>query len=200
MIFDELNELTEVLAKLPNLTQNQAKRLASLLLHNNNLRIELITCLNNLSKIQLCNNCNLIKIANKCIFCDELSRNRTKLCIVSSSHNINRIESLNSYNGLYYLINIDSIKKTKDNYQKTINSIIDFIKKMKFSEIIIAMNPTSNDQIIISKIIHSLNDYFPKIKLTRLAFGIPAGLKIEYADAISLKESFLNRKVINEKM
>jgi len=132
-----------------------------------------------------CEICNAISDKNPCTICTDKKRDNSKLCVVANSRNMLAIESINEYNGLYYVLGglLDSIKNIKPD-DLFIGSLTRRVKKNNFKEIILALNPTIEGEtttMYLTKIFKPLN-----IKITRLAKGLPTGADLEYADEITL--------------
>lgn len=122
------------------------------------------------------------KICAKCrsliCFCESLKRNQSQLCLLENDSDLTAIERSGHYNGLYYVI--DKEEKIKINN--------------RIKEIIIALSPSTEGDLLALKIKKALKD--KKIKITRLARGLPTGAEIEYADAKTLEAALLNRKPV----
>lgn len=122
------------------------------------------------------------KICSKCrsliCFCKSSKRDKTKLCIIQNDSDLTAIERSGHYNGLYYVI--DKEDKIKINNQ--------------VKEIIIALSPCAEGDLLSLKIKKALKN--KKIKITRLARGLPTGADIGYADAKTLEAALKNRKAL----
>lgn len=198
MDFIELDELQSLFAILPGITQSSAKRIAVSLLYNESLRIKLITTLKNIEYLNYCNDCNLICNDLQCEFCSDKNRASQKICLVSRSQDAYKIESLRVFNGCYYLLNPNFLHEESIGIND-LEKISKVINDKKIKEIIIATNPTIPEEAYTKIFVSKILKLHPKIILTKLAFGIPIGLNIEYSDKISLKESFVNRKDIKNR-
>ncbi len=143
-------------------------------------------------KITICNSCLAISESNPCSICVDQKRDKDTLCIVSDSRDMLVIENTNQYNGLYFILGgeintIEGVKPENLNIKKLVNKL----KKEKYSEIILALSPTLEGEttaMYLNKLLKPL-----KIKVSRIARGLPAGSNIEYADETTITNAFKYR-------
>ena len=138
---------------------------------------------------------------NICDICSNTRRDRTKILIVEKEIDLETLEKLKRYKGLYFVLG-GVIKRLKDDSIKTINkrveSLIERIENpeknfgQKIEEVILGLNPTAEGENTMNWIKTKLN--FPQIKITRLSKGLPFGGELEYADEETLIEAIKNRK------
>ncbi len=105
------------------------------------------------------------------------------------------IEKTSHYNGLYYVLlgsisPIEGLEATDLNLQKLINRI----KQGQIKEIIISTDPDNDGELTAQYLIQKLSSY--KVKIYRIAIGIPLGTQIEYIDSATLGKALLERKPI----
>jgi len=135
-----------------------------------------------------------------CKICSDKTRNRNILCVIEKETDLVSIEENKFYKGLYFILGGTVSKLKKQDIEKL--RIADLIKrikepekfgieKAKFSEIILATNPTLDGEATALFLERKLKDL--RIKTTRLAKGLPAGGELEYADKETLKSSFEKR-------
>jgi recombination protein RecR len=133
-----------------------------------------------------------ISESNPCSICLDAKRDRNTLCIVSDSRDMLVIENTNQYNGLYFILGgeintIEGIKPENLNIKKLVNKL----KKEQYTEIILAHSPTLEGEttaMYLNKLLKPL-----KIKISRIARGLPAGSNIEYADEMTITNAFKYR-------
>ncbi len=122
------------------------------------------------------------------------SRDKTTVLVVEEPLDIYAIEATRGYKGTYHVLGgaispIDGI--TPD--QLHIEELVERVKKDHVEEVIIATNPSVEGEstaLLLEKILHEKN---PKLKLTRLARGLPLGVDLSYADQITLSAALENR-------
>lgn len=127
-------------------------------------------------------------------FYTDETRDKTTVLVVEEPLDIYAIEQTHSYKGTYHVLGgavspIDGI--TPD--QLHIKELIDRIDKDNVKEVIIATNPSVEGEstaLLLEKMLHEKS---PKLKLTRLARGLPLGVDLSYADQITLNAALENR-------
>lgn len=143
-------------------------------------------------KITLCDNCLSISETNPCHICANSKRDRNTLCIIADSRDMLVIENTNEYHGLYFVLGgeINTIEEIKPE-NLNIKKLIEKLKKEKYNEIILALSPTLEGEttaMYLTKLLKPL-----KIKISRIARGLPAGSNIEYADETTISNALKYR-------
>ena len=189
----EIDELIKQFSKLPGLGPKSAKRIILKLINNKDLMIKPLakSLANVYKKVVRCNNCGNLKIIDKNCLC-ETNTNYDKICVVENLADMWVIESANIYKGHYHILGWTI--NSQNNYEKNnllINSLIERIKKNSLKEVIIATSATVEGQTTA----HYLEDLIKngKIKITKLAQGLPVGGEIEQLDDGTLFSAFKNR-------
>ncbi len=189
----EIDELIKQFSKLPGLGPKSAKRIILKLINNKDLMIKPLakSLANVYKKVVRCNNCGNLKIIDKNCLC-ETNTNYDKICVVENLADMWVIESANIYKGHYHILG--GTINSQNNYEKNnllINSLIERIKKNSLKEVIIATSATVEGQTTA----HYLEDLIKngKIKITKLAQGLPVGGEIEQLDDGTLFSAFKNR-------
>jgi len=136
-------------------------------------------------KTTVCQTCFAIAESNPCRICSDAKRNHSVLCLVADTRDMLVIESTKQYNGVYYILGgvINTIEDIKPD-QLNIKNLLNHIKQNSIKEVILAFNPNLEGEttaMYIAKLLKSC-----KIKVTRLAKGLPMGADLEYADEITL--------------
>jgi len=193
----EIDELIKQFSKLPGLGPKSAKRIILKLINNKDLMIKPLakSLANVYKKVVRCNNCGNLKIIDKNCLC-ETNTNYDKICVVENLADMWVIESANIYKGHYHILG--GTVNSQNNYEKNnllINSLIERIKKNSLKEVIIATSATVEGQTTA----HYLEDLIKngKIKITKLAQGLPVGGEIESLDDGTLFSAFKNRSNLN---
>lgn len=183
------------LQQLPGLGPKSALRIATYILTQpqeviKNLADAIITAK---EKIVECKNCGNITETPLCPICSDKSRDRTLLCVVEAPTDIIVFERLNIFQGTYLVLGgsisyIDRINP--DNLR--INLLIERLKDGETKEVIIATSTDTKGEVTAMYITNLLKQ-FPAVKVTRLAYGLPFGSSIEYADSITLRKALEGR-------
>ena len=126
------------------------------------------------------------------IITDEL-RNKDQLMIVSDSKDVFTLEKMETFKGQYHVLGglIDFSRGITDK-DLNINSLLKRIKENKFSEVIVATNATVEGELTANYLKSLLSDL--DILTTRLAYGIPVGSDLKYADVLTLIKAVENRR------
>ena len=189
----EIEELIKQFSKLPGLGPKSAKRIILKLIDNKDAMVKpLAKSLANVYKsVVRCNSCgNLKTISNKCIC--ETDKNYDKICVVENLADMWVIESANIFKGHYHILG--GTMNSNENYEQKnllVNSLVNRIKKNKLKEVIIATSATIEGQTTAHYIEDLINN--DKIKITKLAQGLPVGGEIEQLDDGTLFSAFKNR-------
>lgn len=187
----EIQILTDELKKLPGIGGKNAQRLALALATKD--KTSLIEALVESNKIKECENCNNLTTKTLCDICEDESRNRNTICVVSSFEDLYKIEELEIYNGLYFVTKHD-INPSKGIGPKQLE--LNKLEKMlnKNVELILANNFTIEGELT-AKYIESL--FASKVStISRLTSGISFGSSINYVDQKSLSNAFVGRRKI----
>ena len=188
----EISDLIKIISKLPGLGPKSAKRIVLKLI---NKREELIKPLTNtLAKVY--------KNVVRCKICGNLKSSETKcicanqtydqICVVESIADMWVIESTGIYKGHYHILGgtLPAIENKNDD-ALLLSSLIDRVKKNSVKEVILATSATVEGQTTAHYIEDSLKNI--KVKISKLAQGLPVGGEIEFLDDGTLFSAFKNR-------
>lgn len=194
-----LNRLIEELRKIPSIGAKTAQRIAFYLTRLSKEEVE--TLANAIKEAKRstfhCSVCNSLTHVDPCEYCADSSRSDETLCIVEEPFNIYSIEKTGIYSGRYHVLlgALSPLKGMGPDELKT-DKLVKRIKEGKFKEVIIATNPTVEGEstaVFLAKILKNL-----KIKLTRLAMGLPVGSDIDFADQVTIKKALEGRTEIKD--
>ena len=146
-------------------------------------------------KIHLCPICQNLTDREICSVCDDLSRDKSVICVVEDARDVFSIEKVREYRGLYHVLHgvISPMNGVTPDKLK-IKELLARIASDEVKEVIIATNPTVEGEataMYLSKLLKPFD-----IKTTRLAYGIPVGSDLEYADEITLYRAIEGRRDI----
>jgi recombination protein RecR len=192
-----LTRLIEEIKKIPGIGLKTARRIAYYIIGLDQESVDNLTDSISDAKKGLfyCSVCNNLTHVDPCFYCTEENRNDDVLCIVEEPFNIDSIEKSGVYHGRYHVLlgALSPLKGVGPDELKT-EKIIERIKKNKFSEVIIATNPTADGEATAAFLTKVLKDF--GVRLTRLAMGLPVGSDIDYADQVTIKKSLEGRTEI----
>jgi recombination protein RecR len=192
-----IENLITQLTKLPGIGRKTAQRLAFFILAMSEEDAKGISkAINEVKeKARFCSECFNITETEICSICSNSSRDRSKLCVVEEPSNILVIERTRNFNGLYHVLlgalsPIDGMTPEK----LKINELIERVKKNEIKEVILATNPNTRGEITAQYIRELLKPF--DIRVTRLAYGLPMGGEIEFADEVTLGKAIEGRREI----
>ena len=188
----EIEDLIKIISKLPGLGSKSAKRIVLKLVNN---REELIKPLTNslaqvYKNIARCKICGNLKSTSLNCMC--LTNKYDQICVVENIADMWVIESAGIYKGHYHILGgtLPSIENKKDD-GLLVSSLIDRVKKNSVKEVILATSATVEGQTTAHYIQDSLKK--TKVKISKLAQGLPVGGEIEFLDDGTLFSAFKNR-------
>ena len=195
---NEIEALVKLISRLPGLGSRSAKRIILKLINNRDeLMKPMVKAITNLYKnVVRCNICGTLKSSEKiCDFkkCSILSKNFNSICVVENIADQWSVESSGIYSGYFHILG-GTISATQKKDELLINSLVERIKVNNIEEVILATSTTTEGQTTAYYIQDTLKDF--KIKITRLALGIPVGADIENLDDGSLIYAFKNRQTM----
>jgi recombination protein RecR len=191
-----LKSLIEKLAKLPGLGERSSTRIVFYLLSKPELCEELSILISELpKKVKLCKKCRNLSEDELCSICLDNSRNRRLLCIVESPVTLYAIESLSLFNGTYFVLHyLLSPREGITAHDLPLEELKGLIEENEVEEVILALSPTLSGNATAEFLKEFLSPF--KLKLSRLALGIPYGLEIQFVDPLTLRKSLTDREVL----
>ncbi len=194
----EIEDLVKLISKLPGLGPKSAKRIVLKLVTNRDELVKpLASTLAQLYKnVSRCNSCGSLKSnLNGCLNCENAQEKFDKICVVENVADQWSIENLNIFKGYYHILGgtISSVGSRKEDL--LINSLVERVNKDKIEEVILATSATVEGQTTAYYVQDSLKNC--KVKVTKLAQGLPVGGEIENLDDGTLFSAFKNRSNLN---
>jgi recombination protein RecR len=188
-----INELT----RLPGIGRKTAQRLAFFILSMpNGDALSIAKAIEKVKeKARFCSRCFNITENEVCGICSDDSRDRSRLCVVEEPSNILVVERVKNFRCLYHVLlgalsPIDGITPDK----LKINELVERVRNSTIQEVIIATNPNTKGEITAQYIKEVLDPL--AIKITRIAYGLPMGSDLEYADEVTLGKAIEGRREI----
>lgn len=144
-------------------------------------------------QIKKCSRCFNISENELCPVCEDDTRDRTTVCVVEDAKAVMAMERVKEYRGVYHVLHgtISPIDG-RGPEQLYINELIERINSEDIKEIIIATNPTIDGETTAMYLARLIKPY--NIKISRLAYGVPVGGDLEYADEMTLFRAIDGRK------
>ena len=188
----EIEDLIKIISKLPGLGRKSASRIVLKLINNReelmkNLTDSLTQTYKHVVRCKICGN---LKSTNLNCICS--SKKYDQICVVENIADMWAIESTGIYKGHYHILGgtLPSLATKKDD-ELLIKSLIDRVGKNSIKEVILATSATVEGQTTAHYIQDSLKG--KKVKVSKLAQGLPVGGEIEFLDDGTLFSAFKNR-------
>lgn len=196
----ELTSITKLIdsfQRLPGIGHKTAEKMAYQVLEMKDENVEAFSdALREVkSKIHHCSVCGAYTENDECEICSSETRDKTKVLVVSYPKDVIAFEKIGSFDGVYHVLGgvLSSINGVTIN-DLNIASLFDRIQTQKVEEIIIATEPNTEGEttaLYLAKILENTG-----VKVTRIAYGLPLGGHLEYADALTLSKALEGRKKI----
>lgn len=190
-----ISQLIQEFNKLPGIGPKSAQRLAYHLLQSppEKARDLAEAILGIKENLRLCSSCLNITDSDPCGICADMSRDRTRICVVEEPIDIMPLERTRKYRGLYHVLHGvispgDGIKPE----DLHIRELLDRLGNGSVVEVILATNPNAEGEatsLYIQRLLSPLG-----MKITRLARGLPFGGDLEYADDVTLSRALEGRQ------
>ena len=190
-----LENLVEQFEKMPGIGYKTAQRLAYYVLNLSKTEAgtfsKAITDAH--EKIHYCRVCCNLTDRELCPVCQSEKRDRTTICVVETPRDAMAMENTNEYKGLYHVLHgaISPLNNVGPDDLTIKELIARFSGDSEISEIIMATNPTVEGDataMYLSRLLKPMG-----VKITRLAYGIPVGGDLEYADQVTLARALEGR-------
>ena len=192
-----LTKLTECFARLPGIGRKSAQRLAFHILRmpEEEAKAFANAILEAREKIGYCEICKNITDTPPCAICSDETRDKSTICVVEDPRDVIAIERTKEYHGLYHVLGglispMDGVGPENLFIKELLARMTDGTVK----EVIMATNPTVEGEataMYLSRLIKPMG-----IKVSRLAYGIPVGGNLEYADEVTLYRAIEGRSLM----
>lgn len=192
-----LTELISQFERLPGIGKKTAQRLAYNILEQPPERAEKFAeaLVNARRKIHFCKICQSFTDLEVCSICDDIRRDKSVICVVAEPKDVMAFERTREFTGVYHVLHgvispLDGIGPE----QLRIKELMARLSDGEVKEIIMATNPTVEGEATASYIYRLVKPM--GVKVTRLAYGIPVGGDLEYADEFTLARALEGRNEI----
>lgn len=193
-----LNNVIESFKKLPGVGEKSAERNALALLELSDEDIDnFVNAIKDCkSKLHRCKICGHLTDQDECYICANEHRRNDLICVVEDYKSVFMFEKSGSFNGKYHVLN-GLISPMDGIYPEDINlsSLVKRLDGIENAEVIVALKSSIEGKtttLYIKKILENKN-----VKITRLSYGIPMGVELDYLDALTLDQALLDRKEVS---
>ena len=195
---ETVNRLMDVLARLPGIGRRSAERIALRLVRSRALGRDLIGALQDLEeKVRLCSLCGAVTPQGEdpCRLCTDPRRDARRLCVVEEPADIAQIEKSAAFRGRYHaLMGRLSPMRGEGPSNPRFEALLSRLKPEQIEEVILALNTDVESDATAAY----LRDHLAArgVRVSRIAFGLPAGSGIAYSDPITLQRAMEWRRDI----
>ncbi len=189
-----LEKLIEQFQKIPSIGRKTAQRMAFHVLDLTDEQAKEFAdaIIDAHTKIHHCSLCHNLTENELCPICASPNRDHTTVCVMEEPRDVLAMERTREFKGVYHVLHgaISPMNNIGPD-QLTIKSLVERAASGEINEVIMATNPTiegDTTAMYISKLIKPFG-----VKVTRLAYGIPVGADIEYADDVTLMRALSGR-------
>lgn len=192
-----LSKLIEQFERMPSIGRKSAQRMAFYVLNMSPEEAKTFASaiVDAHEKIHQCSVCCNLTQDDVCSICQNGSRTKNVICVVEDPRDVMAIERTHEFDGSYHVLHgVISPLNGIGPEQLTIKQLLARMNKDEVKEVIMATNPTVEGEataMYISKLLKPMD-----IKVTRLAYGVPVGADLEYADEVTLSRAMEGRQEI----
>ncbi|MEY4993526.1 MAG: hypothetical protein RIS82_648 [Actinomycetota bacterium] len=193
-----VQELIDELGRLPGVGPKSAQRIAFYLLQADDEQAQtLARVLTEVKdRVRFCEICGNVTEETQCNICRDVRRNRTAICVVEESKDVQAIERTREFRGLYHVLGgaISPIEGVGPD-QLRIKELMSRLGDPEIQEVIIATDPNLEGEATATYLTRMLSPL--GITVSRLASGLPVGGDLEYADEVTLGRAFEGRRTVS---
>ena len=188
----EIEDLIFEMQKLPGVGLKTAERFAFTILNlSKEDRDHFSKTIKDLDRIKHCKLCGNLTDHEICSICENQNRDHNMICVVSQPKDILTLENMNSYEGVYHVLN--GLINTSKGILPDQLDIENLLKRItpETEEVILALDPTVEGETTALYLQKLLENH---VKVSKLASGIPMGAHLDYTDSKTLSRAFEGRK------
>ena len=192
-----LQELADQFARLPGIGGKTAQRLAFhvLSLPEEDAQAFADAIINAKKQVHTCPVCQNLTDREICPICDDPMRDHSVICVVAEPKDVIAMERSREFSGVYHVLHgvISPLNHVTQEDLK-IRELLLRVGAQEIREVIMATNPDTEGEataMYISRLLRPM-----EVKVTRLAYGVPVGSQLEYADEVTLSRALEGRQEI----
>lgn len=193
-----LESLIAELTRLPGLGRKSAQRIAFHILRSSDADAKRLAAsiLDLKANVHDCSICGNVTETDPCALCADSRRDPSLLCVVEQPMDVLALERTGEFAGRYHVLKgalspVDGIGPD----QLRLKELLDRVRGGGVTEVIVATNPTAQGEATALYIARLLQNE-PRVKVTRIARGVPMGSDLEFSDQVTLARALSGRKEI----
>ena len=194
MISPAVDNLVAQLSRLPGVGTRTAQRLAFHLLRApKDEALALAAAVEEVKeRVRFCRECGNLTEEEVCAICEDTRRDRTIVCVVEQPVDLIWVEKTHEYRGLYHVLGgslspLDGVEPA----HLRIDELFGRVDRNGIEEVVLAMNPNMTGEATAAYLADRLRG---RVRVTRLASGLPVGGDLEYADEVTLGRALAGRR------
>ncbi len=190
-----LAKLIEEFQKFPGVGPKSAQRMAFHVLEMNEKSVESFAAciIEAKEKVKHCSKCFHLSAQDPCEICADDRRDQQTICVIAEPRDLIALERTREFKGLYHVLTgLISPLEGRGPEQLSIRELINRVPNL--NEVILAINPTVEGDATVLYLSQLIKPF--KVKVTRIAFGLPVGADLEYADDLTLSRALEGRREI----
>lgn len=192
---DPLARLRAALTALPGIGPKAAERILLTLLRLPKERVRAFgRAIAELPEsVVRCGRCGRYDASSPCTLCRDRHRDPSVLCVVAQPSDVEAIEKTGEFHGLYHVLHglLNAVEGVAPQ-DLAVAALLERMKHEPVREVILALNPTVDGETTSLYLVKALKD--AKVRLTKLARGLPLGAELEYADELTLADALRGRR------
>ena len=194
MLSPSVDNLVAQLTRLPGIGSRTAQRLAFHVLSTpKDEALALATAIEEVKeRVRFCRECGNLTEEEVCAICQDSRRDHTLICVVEQPADLISVERTAEYRGLYHVLGgalspLDGV----DPADLTIDELLRRVERNGVQEVVLATNPNMTGEATAAYLADRLRG---RVRVTRLASGLPVGGDLEYADEVTLGRALAGRR------
>ena len=191
-----VDNLVAQLTRLPGIGSRTAQRLAfHILAAQKDEAVALAHAIEEVKeRVRFCRECGNLTEEELCSICIDARRDRTVVCVVEQPTDVISLERTHEYRGLYHVLggSLSPLDGVEPEHLR-IDELLRRVAGGEITEVVLATNPNMTGEATAAYVADRLRD---RVKVTRLASGLPVGGDLEYADEVTLGRALAGRRVV----
>src|SRR6188768_1252475 len=194
MLSPSVDNLVAQLTRLPGIGSRTAQRLAfHILATQKDEAVALAHAIEEVKeRVRFCRECGNLTEEELCSICLDTRRDRTVVCVVEQPVDVISLERTHEYRGLYHVLggSLSPLDGVEPEHLR-IDELLKRVGNGEIAEVVLATNPNMTGEATAAYVADRLRD---RVRVTRLASGLPVGGDLEYADEVTLGRALAGRR------
>ena len=194
MLSPAVENLVAQLSRLPGVGTRTAHRLAFHLLQRpKDEALALATAIEDVKdRVRFCNECGNLTEEDVCVICRDARRDHTMICVVEQPVDLISVERTSEFRGLYHVLGgaLSPLDGVEPEHLR-IDELLGRVERNGVQEVVLATNPNMTGEATAAYLADRLRG---RVRVTRLASGLPVGGDLEYADEVTLGRALAGRR------